>query len=131
MSETAEKRRANKGSFSKASPRPGPGRGKRKPIAAAGNVIAADMERAYSTAETPEDPTIVKALRRMAHENPEKFLTLYARMKGPESAAPPAAAATEAREMPASPKELKVEELAERLLSDWAEEEAFRAGRDE
>lgn len=121
MDETAPKRRANSGSFSKGNPRPGPGRGKKKPKEAGGSEALADMQRAYTTAEQDDDPPGVKAARDLLHEDYKTFMQLYTKLQGGpvfEAVQEVEAAAT------VGPKELDLEELAERLLKEWEEEES-------
>ena len=119
MGETGDKRtkkrEVNSGSFSAGNPRPGPGRGKKKPKAAVSADLLADMERAYSTAESVDDKPIVKAMRNLAHEEPVKFMQEYVKLKvacaGGEGPVGIAGGIGE--------KEIAVEELAERLLAEW------------
>src|SRR5678816_988821 len=100
-----------------------------KPKPPAGIDVLGDMDKAYSTAETPEDSPMVKAFREKAHAEPEKFLAQYMKLK---LAAADAVRGTEvAVEEPGAkefgsvgPKEVAVEELAEKLLDEWEKEDS-------
>lgn len=103
---------------------PGPGRGNKNPdplVNAAG--LVADMDKAYTTNESPEDSALVKSLRRMAHKEPIKFVKMYAQAKSqvPTRVEAASTAAVSAAEVSVGPRELAVEELAERMLAEWEE----------
>ncbi len=103
----------------------GPGRGKKAPLKPAGPSIADDMERGYSTAETPGEPPGVTAARKLAREDYPKFLALYARFRGDGPVSEVAAAATltvpeVAAAASAGPREVRVDELIDQLLAEWA-----------
>lgn len=80
----------------------------------------ADMERAYTTPESPDDPPGVKAARELALKDYPKFLATYVKLKDGKAGEveAPAAAATNGF-VEVGPKEEAVEELAEKLLAEW------------
>lgn len=123
QTETREKR-AVRGRPFKPGNGGGPGRGKKKPLAAAAETLIADMDKAYSTAESPSDSPMVKALRRMAHEDTLKFLDQYAKAKSKAGDAEPSENGAAEEMGSVGPKEVALEELAERLLGEWELEEA-------
>jgi hypothetical protein len=104
--------------------------GRRKKAAEAGREMAADMERAYSTPEGPDDPPGVKAARHLAHDDYPKFMAMYLKAKElageveidkpVQAVGEVAAAATPVVvEGVVGPKEESVVELAQRLLREW------------
>lgn len=101
-------------------PKAGPGRGKKKGLEAVSIDLVSDMEKAYSTPESPTDSPLVKSLRQMVHDDPKKFIDQYSRLKGAVVAEPEAV--EEELAAAAGPKELAVEELANRLLAEWEQE---------
>jgi hypothetical protein len=140
MGETGRKRdrgglrpgQTNAGSFTAENPRPGPGRGKKKAVAEAGGAMAADMERAYTTAEEPGEPLGVKQARQQIRDDYPRFMAMYLKFKelagevevdkapGPVTAPEVAAAATPVVVGgTVGPKEESVVELAHRLLREW------------
>ena len=93
----------------------GPGRGNKKPQPALGQDVLEDLEKAYKNPPSPEDSEAVKAFRRMLKEDPSKFIQNYAKLKG-------AGDKEEGQEVVAAaagPKEQKVEELIEELLTSY------------
>lgn len=106
--------------------KPGNGgpRAMKKPKPPAGIDVLADMDKAYSTAESPSDSPMVKAFRRKAHDEPEKFLAQYMKLKlaATENGATPDDEEPEAEFGSVGPKEVAIEELAEKLLAEWEKE---------
>lgn len=98
--------------------RGGPGRGNKKPKPKLVGDMVAAMEQVLYTAEQASDSPLVKGLRKRAHDEPLKFLDQYMKVK--ESAG-----GTEheshAEMGSVGPKEVALEELAEKLLSEWEE----------
>ncbi len=99
----------------------GPGRGKKAPLKPAGSSIADDMERAYTTAETPGESPGVTAARKLARDDYPKFLAMYARFRGD---GPPVEVAAAASPEPVAaaasgPREVRVDELIDQLIAEW------------
>ena len=130
-----KKGQTHAGSFVKDDPRRG--NGKKKAAREAGASMAADMERAYTTPESPEEQPGVRAARRLFHEDYPKFMAMYLKAKelagevevdrpAPEVAAAATPVITEGI---VGPKEESVIELAHRLLREWELEDgrAWRA----
>lgn len=105
-----------KGGF-RDNPRPGPGRGKKKPKDSIGERAYADMHQAYSTPETKGEPPGVKAARDLLHEDYKKFMEIFSRLT-PHGTSEPAGDEGEVAAA-ATGKVLKIEELIESLLTEW------------
>src|ERR1700679_4261048 len=74
--------------FTKENPRPGPGRGYKKPRSAVGTDLLQDMDDAYTTDDTGDDRPGVKQARKLLHEDYSKFVAMYARLKGGDGSGP-------------------------------------------
>ena len=120
--EERAERPANKGQFKKGH-KGGPGRGKRTPKPAVGTDLLSDMHKAYSTDESASDSPMVKSLRRMMHDDPAKFLTSYLKVAGGGAGVLPVEE-NPAVALEVGKKEVKVEQLAEELLTEWEAEDA-------
>ena|ERR1700678_3898972 len=120
------------GSFTKENPGPGRGHGKKRTATQeAGEKIVAEMDRAYSTAEGPDDPVGVKAARKLAHENYERFITLYVKameMAGAREPVERVVAEEVTAAATAGPKEERVGALIEQLLREWEVEDGQADG---
>lgn len=117
----------NGGRFSKENPRPGPGRGKKRAVAAAASTVVEEMEKGYTQPPAPGDSPGVKAARKLAVEDYPKFLALYLKAKevAGEKEVPQTAEVYTAE---VGEKEEKIEELAKRLLDEWEKEEGEANG---
>lgn len=112
-------RPANAGSFSADAPRPGPGRGHKKPQDEFGFDPLADMLFVYRNKENVEQETEgQKAARKLLKTDYKTFMQMLLRAEGLQ-VKDAAAAATDV-EM--GKQEETVVELAERLLREWESE---------
>lgn len=123
VSETEAERKPKKpGTFGKGNPGR---RGHPKPNP--GSELAADMERAYGTAESPTDSPGVKAARKLALEDYPRFVATYAKLKdaavkqGNDVLTKESVAAATTNAVPGE-NEVKVGELIEKLLLEWEAE---------
>lgn len=104
-----------KGGFTRENPRPGPGRGKRKPLPAMGQDAFLDMKKAYEEPERSDDSPGVKAARLLLKNDYQAFMKIYAGMLAKQEATE----RTEVRgTIEAGPQEETILELAERLLRE-------------
>lgn len=100
----------------------GPGRGNKKPQPALGRDVLEDLERAYKEPPRADDSEAVKSFRKMLKDDPSKFVAMYAKLKGVGEVGSDAGQAVAAA---AGPKEQKVEELIEELLTSYEAEHAL------
>lgn len=64
--------------------KPGPGRGKRRPLVFAGSSVYADMKQVLSTAPSTSDSEGVKAARRLFKKDYKGFATMMAKYEREE-----------------------------------------------